>query len=225
MKKDLESDMKSKKISLDSESEKDVSVDKNADSEIEIIEDSVDQKDVKEEVKNKSGFFGKKASLKDDSQKDIIEKLKKENAKFADDYRELNDKFLRLYSEFDNYKKRTNKEKLDLIETASEKVLRDLLPIVDDFERAIKANENGEDVVAIKSGFELIYSKLLQLLKVYDVEVIPAKGETFNTDLHEAITHFQATNEDEKGKVIEVSQKGYKIKNKVIRYSKVVVGI
>ena len=138
-------------------------------------------------------------------------------------YKELNDRFLRLFSEFDNYKKRTSKEKLELLSTASEKVIVGLLPVIDDFERAIAANEKAEDVTAIKEGFVLIYNKLLQLLKRFDVEEINAKGEVFNTDFHEAVTHFPAQNEEDKGKVIDVTEKGYKIKDKVIRYSKVVV--
>lgn len=225
MKKDLGDDLKEEKDLINSGSENDVRIEQNSDKMGTESDDSNNKKDIQEEPKNKSGFFGKKTTSKEDSQKEIIEKLKKENEKYAEEKQELNDKFLRLYSEFDNYKKRTNKEKLDLIDTASEKVLRDMLPIVDDFERAIQANENLQDATAIKSGFELIYSKLLQLLKVYEIEEIPAKGELFSTDFHEAITHFPAANEDEKGKVMEVSQKGYKIKNKVIRYSKVVVGI
>ena len=95
--------------------------------------------------------------------------------------------------------------------------------MIDDFERAIAANEKAEDVTAIKEGFVLIYNKLLQLLKRFDVEEISAKGEEFNTDFHEAVTHFPAQKEEDKGKVIDVTEKGYKIKDKVIRYSKVVV--
>lgn len=99
-----------------------------------------------------------------------------------------------------------------------------LLPVVDDFERAIEANRKAEDVAAIKEGFVLIYNKLVQLLKRFDVEEIAAKGEEFNTDFHEAVTHFPTDKEEEKGKVIDVTEKGYKIKEKVIRYAKVVVG-
>ena len=136
----------------------------------------------------------------------------------------MNDRFLRLFSEFDNYKKRVSKEKLDLIATASEKVIVSLLPIIDDFERAIAANEKVEDITAIKEGFNLIYNKLIQMMKRFDVEEIQAKGEEFNTDFHEAVTHFPTQNEEEKGKVIDVTEKGYKLKDKVIRYAKVVVG-
>lgn len=99
-----------------------------------------------------------------------------------------------------------------------------LLPVLDDFERAIAANEKVEDTQAIKDGFILIYNKLLQLLKRFDVEEIKAVGEVFDTDFHEAVTHFPTDKEEDKGKVIDVTEKGYKLKDKVIRYAKVVVG-
>ena len=136
---------------------------------------------------------------------------------------ELNDRFLRLYSEFENYKKRTNKEKLDLIATASERVILGLLPIVDDYERAMEHNQNTEDTAILKEGFMLIYNKLLALLRRFEVEEIIALGETFDTDLHEAITHLPTQCEEDKGKIMDVTEKGYKLKDKVIRFSKVVV--
>ena len=148
--------------------------------------------------------------------KEQIEALETEKA-------ELNDRFLRLYSEFENYKKRTNKEKLDLLATASEKVILGLLPIVDDFERAIKHNQNTEDIAALREGFILIYNKLLALFKRFEVAEIVALGEIFDTDLHEAITHIPTENDEEKGKIMDVTEKGYKLKDKVIRFSKVVV--
>ena len=160
--------------------------------------------------------MSKKKNNKEEELSEQIELLTAEKT-------ELNDRFLRLYSEFENYKKRTNKEKIDLIATASEKVILGLLPIVDDFERAIKHNQNIEEVNVLKEGFELIYNKLMALLKRFEVEEIVALGETFDTDLHEAVTHFPAQNEDEKGKIMEVTQKGYKLKDKVIRFAKVVV--
>jgi len=147
------------------------------------------------------------------------EQLETLNAEIA----EINERFLRLYSEFENYKKRTNKEKIDLIATASEKVITGLLPVIDDFERAIQHNQNIEDISVLKEGFELIYNKLLALLKRFEVEEILALGETFDTDLHEAITHFPSQNEEDKGKITNVTQKGYKLKDKVIRFAKVVV--
>lgn len=168
----------------------------------------------------KNGLFSKK-NHKD---KNKIQELEAEIEKLKAEKAELNDRFLRLYSEFDNYKKRANKEKLDILSTASEKVIVNLLPVIDDFERAIAANEKVEDIKAIKDGFVLIYNKLIQLLKRFDVEEIQAKGEAFNTDFHEAVTHFPTEKEEDKGKVIDVTEKGYKLKEKVIRYAKVVVG-
>jgi len=188
----------------------------------EEVQENTDNLTDKEEDtdKNKKGFFSKKKEkdkAKVQEMEAEIEKLKAEKA-------ELNDRFLRLFSEFDNYKKRVSKEKLDLISTASEKVLVSLLPVMDDFERAIAANEKVENIDSVKEGFNLIYNKLLQMMKRFDVEEIKAKGEDFNTDFHEAVTHFPTQNEEEKGKVIDVTEKGYKLKDKVIRYAKVVVG-
>ena len=179
-------------------------------------ETSEEQAISEEKKEEKRGLFGKKNKKE--------EELKKKIEELEEQKKELNNKYLHLYSEFDNYKKRTNREKLELIETASEKVILNLLPVIDDFERANKANEKVEDINVVKEGFTLIYNKLLQLLKRFDVTEIEAKGEEFNTDLHEAVTHFPAPTEEEKGKVIDVTEKGYKIKGKVIRYAKVVVG-
>ncbi|MDR1758081.1 MAG: nucleotide exchange factor GrpE [Bacteroidales bacterium] len=152
-----------------------------------------------------------------------IAELKNENEQLRQEKSELNDRFLRLYSEFDNYKKRTQKEKLDLLSTAAERVIVDLLPVVDNFERAIKANEHTTDQGAIKDGFILIYNQLLQLLKKNNVEEIVSMHQDFDTDFHEAITRIPATG-DEQGKVLDVTEKGYKMQDKVIRFAKVVVG-
>lgn len=170
--------------------------------------------------KNRRNIF----SRKKDKEKSKLQEKEAEIEKLKAEKAELNDRFLRLFSEFDNYKKRVSKEKLDLISTASEKVLVSLLPVIDDFERAIAANEKVDDVDSIKEGFNLIYNKLVQMMKRFDVEEIQAKGEEFNTDFHEAVTHFPAQKEEDKGKVIDVTEKGYKLKDKVIRYAKVVVG-
>lgn len=188
------------------------------------IEENTDNLTEKAESKNnkeeKSGFFSKKK----DKEKVKVQQLEKEIEDLKAEKNELNDRFLRLFSEFDNYKKRVGKEKLEMISTASEKVIVSILPVLDDFERAIAANENVDDIKSVKDGFELIYNKLVQTLKRFDVEEIEAKGEIFDTDFHEAVTHFPAQTEEDKGKVIDVTQKGYKIKDKVIRYAKVVVG-
>ncbi len=162
----------------------------------ETIENNVENEDVSEETTNektKKPFFGKK-----DKNIKKIEELQAELEKSQAEKAEFQDKFVRLYSEFDNYRKRVNKEKLDLISTASEKVIVSLLPIIDDFERAIEANEKAENLDAVKEGFSLIYTKLIQLLKKYDVEEIVSKGEEFNTDFHEAVTHFPTDKEEDK---------------------------
>ena len=188
----------------------------------EEVQENTDNLSEKEENtdKNRKNIF----SRKKDKDKTKLQELEKEIEQLKAEKAELNDRFLRLFSEFDNYKKRVSKEKLDLIATASEKVIVSLLPIIDDFERAIAANEKAADVDSMKEGFNLIYNKLLQMMKRFDVEEIQAKGEEFNTDFHEAVTHFPAQNEEDKGKVIDVTGKGYKLKDKVIRYAKVVVG-
>ncbi len=187
----------------------------DANNQAETVEQIPTEEPVENEKKGNKSFFGKKPS-KEDKLKEQVEKLEKEK-------QELNDKFLRLFSEFDNYKKRTNKEKIDLIGTASEKVIVALLPIVDDFERAIQYNQSVEDVNALKDGFEIIYNKFKSILNRFEVEEIQSMGEVFNTDFHEAITHFPAPSEEMKGKVMDVTEKGYKMKEKVIRFSKVIV--
>ena len=188
----------------------------------EEVQKNTDNLSEKEENtdKNKKNIF----SRKKDKDKAKVQELEKEIEQLKAEKAELNDRFLRLFSEFDNYKKRVSKEKLDMISTASEKVMVSLLPVIDDFERAIAANEKADNINSIKEGFNLIYNKLVQMMKRFDVEEIQAKGEEFNTDYHEAVTHFPAQNEEDKGKVIDVTEKGYKLKDKVIRYAKVVVG-
>ena len=128
---------------------------------------------------------------------------------------ELNDIKLRQMAEFENFRRRTNKEKLDLIDNAGEGIFKDLLPIIDDFERAIDATQD--------EGVKIIYNKFINFLKAHKLSVIETEGQTFNTDEHEAITTFNA-GEDKKGMIIECTQKGYKLGEKVIRYAKVVVG-
>jgi len=137
---------------------------------------------------------------------------------------ELNDKNLRLMAEFDNYRKRTIKERLDLLKTASESVLVDMLPLIDDFERGLQAMETSEDVVAVKEGINLIYSKFIAFLLQNGVKAIPTENQTFDTEFHEAIITFPAPTEEQKGKIIDCVSKGYTMNEKVIRFSKVVVG-
>lgn len=137
---------------------------------------------------------------------------------------DLKDKNLRLMAEFDNFRKRTLKEKSELILNGGEDVLKKLLPLIDDFERALKAMEISTDAQALKEGLDLIYAKLISYLSENGVQAIPTENEVFNTDLHEAITTFPAPSEELKGKIIDCVSKGYTLREKVIRYSKVVVG-
>ena len=136
---------------------------------------------------------------------------------------ELEDKNLRMMAEFDNYRRRTNKEKLALMETAGEKIFTEMLALVDDFERAQAAMQKTEDIESLRSGIELIHQKFITFLDKNDVHAIETENADFNTDEHEAVTTF-AAGEEKKGKVIDCTQKGYKLGEKVIRFAKVVVG-
>ncbi len=134
------------------------------------------------------------------------------------------DKFLRLFAEFENYKKRTSKERLELFKTASQDVIQSMLPVLDDFDRALKEIEKSEDKDLIK-GVELIHNKLRETLKSKGLsEIEAAPGDIFNADDHEAITQIPAPSEDLKGKIVDVIEKGYKLGDKVIRFPKVVTG-
>jgi len=137
---------------------------------------------------------------------------------------ELNDRYLRLTAEYDNYRKRTLKERMELMKSAGEGLLKGLLPVVDDFDRAIAHLDEASDLVAVKEGIDLIYNKFQDFLKQNGVSEIEAKEKDFDTDLHEAITNIPAPTEDMKGKVIDCVEKGYMLNDKVMRFSKVVVG-
>ena len=139
-------------------------------------------------------------------------------------YEELNEAHLRLRAEFDNYRKRTLREKADLIKSGGETALTNLLPIVDDFERALQNIGQTEDVTAVKEGVDLIYSKFMSYLEHQGVKPIEAIGKTFDTELFEAIATIPAPEADMKGKVIDCVQTGYMLNEKVIRHAKVVVG-
>ena len=139
-------------------------------------------------------------------------------------YSQLQDDYLRLRAEFDNYRKRTLKEKSELIKSAGEGVLLNILPLVDDFGRAQKALENVSDVESMKEGIALIYEKFIKFLSQNGVKAIETEGKDFDLDFHEAITTIPAPTEDLKGKVIDCTQKGYILNDKVIRFAKVVVG-
>jgi molecular chaperone GrpE len=137
---------------------------------------------------------------------------------------EEKDKYLRLYSEFDNYRKRSVREKGELIKTAGEDFFKAILPVIDDFERALKAADKTGDINTIAEGVQLIYSKLKLTLKQKGLEEMEASGKTFDADVMEAITSIPAPNDDLKGKVVDEIEKGYSLNGKVIRYAKVVIG-
>lgn len=136
----------------------------------------------------------------------------------------LNDRFVRLYAEFDNYKRRTSKERVDLFQTAGKDVIVSLLPVMDDFERAIRSIDTAKDVFALKEGIALIHSKMENILTQKGLKDMKTLGTSFNSDLHEAITSIPAPAEDLKGKVVDELEKGYTLNDKVIRFAKVVVG-
>jgi len=170
----------------------------------------------KEETEKKEKTESKKKGRKSKADKKLGELQEK--------YDDLNDKYLRLYSEFDNYRKRTNKEKLDTLKSASADVITDLLPVLDDFDRAMKAmDDHGADEESIK-GVELIYNKFKNILTQKGLEPMDSMGKEFDTDYHEAVTNIPAPSDDLKGKVVDVIEKGYLLNGKIIRFAKVVVG-
>ena len=137
---------------------------------------------------------------------------------------ELKDKHIRLQADFDNYRKRTLKERMELLKTAGESVLMGILPVIDDFDRAMQTLDLVGEDSHIVDGMKLIYNKFQEFLKQNGVKEIEAVGQVFNTDLHEAITKIPAPTDDLRGKIIDVVQKGYYLNDKVIRFAKVVVG-
>ena len=137
---------------------------------------------------------------------------------------EQKDKYLRLSAEFDNYRKRTMKEKAELILNGGEKSISSILPVIDDFERAIKTMETAKDVKAVKEGVELIYNKFMAVMAQNGVKVIETKDQPLDTDYHEAIAVIPAPSEEQKGKILACVQTGYTLNDKVIRHAKVVVG-
>ncbi len=161
-----------------------------------------------------------------DEHKKTHRKSKKEEQceKLEAELLEIKDKHLRLQAEFDNYRKRTMKEKMELLKSASEGVLVSILPVIDDFERALQSLQSIEGENPVKDGVLLIYNKFQDFLKQNGVKEIEAKEKDFDTDLHEAITKIPAPTEELKGKVVDVIQKGYYLNDKVIRFSKVVIG-
>jgi molecular chaperone GrpE len=178
--------------------------------------ETMDQEE-KDEARSKEGKVSKSKKKKQPSKAEELEEIKIQ-------YTELNDKFLRLFADFDNYRKNCNKDKIDLIKTASQRVIEGLLPVLDDFDRAIEANKERNESDEQLDGFTLIYNKLFTFLKQQGLQPMDSLGKEFDTDYHDAVTQIPAPSDDMKGKVVDVIQKGYLLNDKIIRHAKVVVG-
>ena len=178
-----------------------------------------EQKDVQLENENQS------KEENTESQKEIeTEACEDDKTLLGKQIIELKDKHLRLFSEFENFRKRTTKERIELFKTAHQDLILDLLPVIDDFDRAMKSFEDSSDAEAIKEGVALIYNKFKTTLEKKGLKCMESEGKAFDTGYHEAITEIPAPSDDLKSKVVDVVEKGYTLNEKVIRYAKVVVG-
>ena len=185
---------------------------------------TTEQEEVKEpKTSSKSKASKKKAST---SKRKLSgeSKLKKELEESKIKLAEAQDRYLRLSAEYDNYRKRTLKEKMELTKTGGEKILLNILPVVDNLERASAAIKDAKDIEAVKVGLDLISSKFYEFMEQNGVKEIPSMHVEFDTDVHEAITKIPSPEEELKGKVVDVIEKGYYLHDKVIRFSKVVIG-
>lgn len=187
-------------------------------------------KNMAENKEEKEELTDKTEQSEQETQNEETPKAEQEEAKdddLATKLEELNKKYLLLYSDFENFRKRKAKEQMELVMNASEGLIKELLPVIDDYERALQNMESQDNEVFAKTkeGLELIYNKLMNTLSKKGLKPINAKGEMFDENLHEAIARIPAQNEDEKGKVIDETTKGYYLNDKVIRYSKVVVAM
>jgi len=166
----------------------------------------------------------KKKSTKKSSRRSSQDKVKKELEEKTIELAELKDKFLRLFAEFDNYKKRTVKEKLNLMKTASQDLMETLLPVLDDFDRAKKSADDENSKEVFPEGVSMVYSKLHSLLQAKGLKEMESNGEAFDPEFHEAITEIPAPNDELKGRIVDTIEKGYFLQDKIIRHARVVVG-
>ena len=189
----------------------------------EVVENEVQQSEAAEQAapKTQKGSFLKKDKKDKEKIAELEKKIEELEGKAAKD----KDDYIRLMAEFDNYRRRTSQEKLEIVSMASTETIKGMLPVLDDCERAMQVLKDSDDSDAAKEGTELIYNKLMSYLKSKGLAVIEAKGQPFDTDLHEAVAQFPVPEEDMKGKVFDVVQTGYTLNGKVIRFAKVVVGI
>jgi molecular chaperone GrpE len=186
-----------------------------------IIMSKIDKVQEEEEIENVEAQQTEDSV--EETQEEVIELSREESLEIQ--VKEATDKYLRLYSEFDNFRKRTQKEKIELYKTAGEGIISAIIPVLDDLERAEKANQDSDDAQGIKDGIKLIQDKITNILKTKGLEAVASPiGEDFNVEFHEAITQIPAPSKKEKGKVLDVVEKGYELNGKVIRFSKVVIG-
>ena len=182
-----------------------------------------EQQEIAEEIKNvNEAHQYHKNDIEEDEPKQEPEIS--EEDKLKAELVEANNKYLRLYAEFDNYKRRTIKERMELQQTAGKDVIVDLLPVIDDFDRALKAMETATDVIAVKEGVALVQNKLNHILVQKGLKEMETKGTAFDADIHEGITTIPAPSDDLKGKIVDELEKGYYLNDKVIRFAKVVIG-
>lgn len=193
--------------------------------EVTLQEEATVQEETPVQEEKKMSRKEKKEKTKIAELESKIEELESKNAELENKTAKDKDDYIRLMAEFDNYRRRTAQEKLDLVSTASTETIKGMLPVLDDCERALKVLLESNDSDAAKEGTELIYSKLMSYLKSKGLAVIEAIGQPFDTDLHEAVAQFPVPEEEQKGKVFDVVQTGYTLNGKVIRFAKVVVGI
>ena len=189
------------------------------------VQEEIVQETPAEEIAQQEEKKEKKSFMKKDPKKEKIAELEKKVAELENQVAKDKDDYIRLMAEFDNFRRRTSQEKLELVSVASMDTIKGLLPVLDDCERAMAVLKDSADSDAAKEGTELIYHKLLAYLQSKGLAVIDAAGKEFDTDLHEAVAQFPVPEEDKKGKVFDVVQTGYTLNGKVIRFAKVVVGI
>lgn len=194
------------------------------------INDNPEEQELKDDVSQEQGAEQQAESVVNEAEEKLEEEVIEGDAESDDpleklrvEKAEMHNKYVRLFAEFDNYKKRTSREKVDLITTAGSKTIKKFLPIVDDFKRAIKTNEQ-ENESDHNEGFVMIYNKFLKTLEDMGVKQMECMGEKFDADFHEAMAEIDAPSEDKKGHILDIIEDGYMMGDKIIRYARVVVG-
>ncbi|MDN3205114.1 nucleotide exchange factor GrpE [Algoriphagus sediminis] len=189
------------------------------------VEKEIKEQEFQEEILLDKDSTENQDEIAQDENQEVQDEEVSLEVKLEKEVAELKEKYLRLYSDFENFRKRTAKERIEMISTASQELLVDLLPAVDDFERAFKANENEEDATKVLEGNRIVFQKLLKILNSKGLKPMEDMiGKPFDPDTQEAITQIPAPSEDMKGKVIDVIEKGYTLGDRVVRFAKVVTG-